>query len=132
MTRSQANRIQEIIRSQDVRDPRNTLDAIKAVLDENPGVLPKDHISEVVSELIKSLREETEVEVPHLVPADPKNEFGEPVFTLRIYNNPASPGDLKTTVAVDFCNAHVEPRHIISAIRTLHKFADDKNKESAK
>lgn len=124
MTRSQALRIQEIIRTQDVRDPRETLDAIKAVVDER--------VATTMEEFINSLREQTEVEDHHLVPADPKNEFGEPVFTLRIYNDPTNLGDLKTTVAVDFCDAHVEPRHIIAAIRTLHEFADNKDKESAK
>jgi hypothetical protein len=106
MTPTQAKRIEEIIRSQDVRDPRETLDAISAVLDKTK-------------------------EVPHLVPDDPKNDFGNPVATLRIYNLPNRPDKLKTAIAFEGCNTHIRPRHIIAAINTLHKFADNKSKENA-
>jgi len=106
MTPTQAKRIEEIIRSQDVRDPALTLDAISAILDKTE-------------------------EVPHLVPDDPKNDFGDPVATLRIYNSLNSPGELKTAVTFDGCDTHIRPRHIIAAINVLHNFADNKSKENA-
>jgi hypothetical protein len=176
MTRSQAQRIQEIIRSQDVRDPRETLDAISAVINEVPSILPSveqvrdmlrafendvktitgipeakpeeviralcgdvREINKVLEgekkspleEFIDALRKDTEAEVPHLVPDDPKNEFGNPVAVLRIYNSPSSPGELKVAVALECCDKHIQPRHILAAIRTLHQFAEKKNKENA-
>ena len=128
MTRTQAQRIQEIIRSQDVRDPRETLDAIVAVINEVPSILPS---VEQVRDMIDALRKDTEVEVPHPVPDDPKNEFGNPVAVLRIYNAPNSPGELKVAVAFECCDEHIQPRHILGAIRTLKQFADKKHKENA-
>lgn len=131
MTRSQAQRIQEIIRSQDVRDPRETLDAIVAVLEEVPSILPEAESKTPLEELIDALRKGTEPEVPHLVPDNPKNEFGNPVAVLRIYNSPNSPGELKVAVALECCDNHILPRHILAAIRTLKRFADKKHKENA-
>ena len=152
MTRSQAQRIQEIIRSQDVRDPRETLDAIAAVINEVPSIRPsveqvrdmlagfakeakpepeEDPFETAMKAVIDALRKDTEVEVPHLVPDDPKNEFGNPVAVLRIYNAPNSPGELKVGVALECCDEHIRPRHILAAIRTLHQFADKKDKEAA-
>jgi hypothetical protein len=127
MTRSQAQRIQEIIRSQDVRNPRETLDAIKAVLEEVPSIVPS---VEQVRDMIAVFAKNTEVEIPHLVPDDPKNEFGDPVAVLRIYNSPSSPGELKVGVAFDCCDEHIQPRHILGAILTLKQFADKKHKET--
>jgi hypothetical protein len=159
MTRSQAQRIQEIIRSQDVRDPRETLDAISAVLEEVPSIMPsveqvrdmlrafendvktitgipeakpeEDPFETAMKAAIDALRKDTEAEVPHLVPDDPQEEFGNPVAVLRIYNAPNSPGELKVAVALKCCDAHIRPRHIIAAVRMLHQFADKKHKESA-
>lgn len=123
MTRSQTNRIEEIIRNQDVRDPRLTLDAIAAILAEKPSIKP-----ELMEDLLTMLAsvEETDDEIPHLVPGDVQNEFGDPVATIRIYNTEPRPGKLNVCVAIDYCDNHIEPRHFVALNRTISKFADKK------
>ena len=123
MIRSQAKRIEEIIRNQDVRDPRLTLDAIAAILAEKPSIKP-----ELMEDLLTMLAsvEDTDDKIPHLVVGDVQNEFGDPVATIRIYNTEPRPGKLNVCVAIDYCDNHIEPRHFVALNRTISKFADKK------
>ena len=131
MTRSQANRIEEIIRNQDVRDPRLTLDAIAAILAEKPSIKPDKSEPEAISfaKLMAAMMasaEEPDDEIPHLVPDDVQNEFGNPVAMIRIYNTKPRPGKLNTCIAIDCCDHHIEPRHFVALKRTIKEFAKAK------
>lgn len=134
MTRGQAKRIEEIIRNQDVRDPRLTLDAIAAILAEKPSIMSVQAKSEQANPGITSAfeklmgtmmasAEESDVEIPHLAPDDVKNEFGNPVATIRIYNTKPRPGKLDVCIAIDCCDAHIEPRHFIALKEAIKDFA---------
>lgn len=131
MTRSQANRIEEIIRNQDVRDPRLTLDAIAAILAENPSIKPEQSEPEAsfFAKLMADLLtmqvegEDDPAEIPHLVPGDVQNEFGDPVATIRIYNTKPRPGKLNACIAIDCCDAHIEPRHFVALKQAISEFA---------
>ena len=128
MTRSQTNRIEEIIRNQDVRDPRLTLDAIAAILAEKPSIKPEPELSafeKLMAAMLASV-EDTDDEIPHLVPGDVQNEFGDPVATIRIYNTEPRPGKLNVCVAIDYCDNHIEPRHFVALNRMISEFADKK------
>lgn len=128
MIRSQAKRIEEIIRNQDVRDPRLTLDAIAAILAEKPSIKPEPELSafeKLMAAMLASV-EDTDDEIPHLVPGDVQNEFGDPVATIRIYNTEPRPGKLNVCVVIDCCDNHIEPRHFVALNRTISKFADKK------
>ena len=140
MTRSQTNRIEEIIRNQDVRDPRLTLDAIAAILAEKPSIMSVQAKSEqanpgIASAFEKLLEdilarqvegEDDPAEIPHLVPGDVQNEFGDPVATIRIYNTKPRPGKLNVCVAIDACDAHIEPRHFVAAKEAIKGFSSAK------
>ena len=139
MTRSQANRIEEIIRNQDVRDPRLTLDAIAAILAEKPSIMSVQAKSEQANPGIASAfeklmatmmasAEESDVEIPHLAPDDVKNEFGNPVATIRIYNTKPRPGKMNVCVAIDCCDNHIEPRHFLALNDSIMDFAEAKAK----
>lgn len=128
MTRSQTNRIEEIIRNQDVRDPRLTLDAIAAILAEKPSIKPEPELSafeKLMAAMLASV-EDTDDEIPHLVPGDVQNEFGDPVATIRIYNAKPRPGKLNVCVVIDCCDNHIEPRHFLALNRRISKFVDKK------
>ena len=126
MTRSQANRIEAIVRTQDMRSPRVTLDAIAAILDETPSIKPEaSDFQKMLAAMMASV-EKVEDEIPHLVPDDVQNEFGDPVATIRIYNTEPRPGKLNVCVAIDYCDNHIEPRHFVALNRTISKFADKK------
>ena len=131
MTRSQANRIEEIIRNQDVRDPRLTLDAIAAILAEKPSIKPepKPETAGAFEKLMAAMMasaEEPDDEIPHLVPDDVQNEFGNPVATIRIYNTKPRPGKLHTCIANHACDAHIEPRHFVALKEAIKDFAKAK------
>ena len=137
MTRSQTNRIEEIIRNQDVRDPRLTLDAIAAILAEKPSIMSVQAKSEQANPGITSAfeklmadlltmqveGEDDPAEIPHVAPDDVKNEFGNPVATIRIYNTKPRPGKLDVCIAIDCCDAHIEPRHFIALKEAIKDFA---------
>lgn len=123
MTRSQGNRIEEIIRTQDVRDPRQTLDAIAAILAEKPE--PKSETASALEKLMAAMMasaEEPDDEVPHLVPDDPENEFGNPVCVIHIYNTKPVPGKLNVGVVINWCDDHIEPRHFSAVKLTIQAF----------
>jgi hypothetical protein len=162
MTRSQANRIEEILRNQDVRDPRLTLDAIAAILAENPSIKPEPRpendealsklLSKIHAEVTKNIEEPEQsepeasffaklmadlltmqvegeddpAEIPHLVPGDVQNEFGDPVATIRIYNTKPRPGKLNVCVAIDCCDTHIEPRHFVALKEAIKDFSKAK------
>jgi hypothetical protein len=136
MTRSQANRIEEILRTQDMRSPRVTLDAVAAILDETPSIKPEPESSDFQKMLAAMLAsaEESDDEIPHLVPGDVQNEFGNPVATIRIYNTKPRPGKLNVCVAIDCCDEHIEPRHFVMAKQAFNNFAlakIERNKQEA-
>lgn len=140
MTRGQAKRIEEIIRNQDVRDPRLTLDAIAAILAEKPSIMSVQAKSEQANPGIASAfeklmadlltmqveGEDDPAEIPHVAPDDVKNEFGNPVATIRIYNTKPRPGKLNACIAIDWCDAHIEPRHFKALQRTINLFTMEK------
>lgn len=64
MQRSQAKRIEEIVRTQDVRDPRQTLDAIAAILAEKPSIKPEPSDFEKLMAAMMASADETEDEIP--------------------------------------------------------------------
>ena len=121
MTRSQANRIEEILRTQDMRSPRVTLDAVAAILDETPSIKPEPESSDFQKMLAAMMEavEEVEDEIPHLVPDDP-------VATIRIYNTKPRPGKLNVCIAIDTCDAHIEPRHFVALKEAIQDFAKAK------
>ena len=132
MIRSQANRIEEILRTQDMRSPRVTLDAVMAILDETPSIKPDrsgGYAEPQTSDFQKMLAamraslEEAEDEIPHLVPDDVKNELGNPVATIRIYNTKPHPGKMNVCIAIDACDNHIEPRHFVAAKEAFSDFA---------
>ena len=135
MIRSQANRIEEILRTQDMRSPRVTLDAVMAILDETPSIKPDrsgGYAEPQTSDFQKMLAamraslEEAEDEIPHLVPDDVKNEFGNPVATIHIYNTKPRPGKLNACIAINCCDAHIEPRHFVALKQAISDFAAEK------
>lgn len=131
MTRSQSNRIEEILRTQDMRSPRVTLDAIMAILDETPSIKPEKSDPELSNyqKMLAAMRasvEELDDEIPHLVPDDVQNEFGEPVATIRIYNTKPWSGKLNVCVAIDCCDEHIEPRHFLAVNQMIKAFATEK------
>ena len=134
MIRSQANRIEEILRTQDMRSPRVTLDAIAAILDETPSIKPEaSDFQKMLAAMMASV-EKVEDEIPHLVPDDVQNEFGDPVATIRIYNRKPRPGKLNVCVAIDCCDEHIEPRHFVMAKQAFNNFAlakIERNKQEA-
>ena len=131
MTRSQANRIEEIIRTQDVRDPRLTLDAIAAILAENPSIKPEPSDFEKLMAAMMASTEESDDEIPHLVPDDPENEFGNPVAVIRIYNTKPVPGNLNVGVVIEACDNHIEPRHFSAVKLAIQAFDAKKAEELA-
>jgi hypothetical protein len=96
MTKTPIERIAEIIATQDVRDPRGALDAI--------------------DKLIADVRKKTKAAAPH---------EDEPVFTASVFDCPDSPGSLKCKVVVEFCDGHLEQRHITALNIMMVKFCNE-------
>lgn len=131
MQRSQAKRIEEIVRTQDVRDPRQTLDAIAAILAEKPSIKPEPSDFEKLMAAMMASADETEDEIPHLVPENVEEEFGNPVAVIRIYNTKPVPGNLNVGVVIEACDNHIEPRHFSAVKLAIQAFATEKVNELA-
>lgn len=52
-----------------------------------------------------------------------------PVATIKVFDNPESKGALKATVAIDYCEGRIEPRHMKAAVLAIGDFADQRAAE---
>ena len=52
-----------------------------------------------------------------------------PVATIKVFDNPDSKGPLKATVAIDYCEGRIEPRHIAAVSLAIGDFADQRAAE---
>lgn len=57
------------------------------------------------------------------------NAADTPVATIRIFDNPDSKGPLKATVAIDYSDSRIEPRHMKAAVLAIGDFADQRAAE---
>jgi hypothetical protein len=114
MTKTPIERIAEIIATQDVRDPRGALNAIDKIITEDCI----EKLNTITNEAMRAeaQRKKTKAAAPH---------EDEPVFTARVFDRPDSPGSLKCKVVVEFCDDHLEQRHITALNIMMVKFCNE-------
>ena len=118
---NKAKRIATILANADVRDPRETLDAIDQIIKEKRIKAPAQDANDVLNATMRKMLDgASTAEVPH------QEQTENPVGTIEIFNDPNGSGPLKVKTHFTFCANHLQPRHVLAAMEMLTTYYDER------